>query len=243
MRRHFLLAEEYRRIGMIFRHDALRMVDPETALPGRRTVVSLVNHHYVNGHPIKPPFPAGLQTLVVGMGRFWNAERVFWDAAGVYSTAVGYAGGLTPNPTYREVCTAQTGHAMVVVVVFDPAETPLEGILKLFWENHDPTQGMRQGVDVGTQFRSAVYCTDEPQRIVAELSRATYQIALLEAGKGAITTHVAPLRRFFYAEERHQQYLAKNPEGSCGISRTGVTYPTQVGAGLDIPGLVPAAGG
>jgi peptide-methionine (S)-S-oxide reductase len=214
-----------------FGRDKTRMVEPDEALPGRQTPLPVPERHYVNGNPIQPPFPDGLSTLVVGMGCFWGAERVFWQADGVYSTAVGYAGGHTPNPTYEEVCTGLTGHTEVVLVVFDPARIPLDGVLKLFWENHDPTQGMRQGNDVGTQYRSAIYYADDSQRAAAEASRAAYQRALSDAGRGEITTEIAPLTRFYYAEDYHQQYLAKVPGGYCGLGGTGVTCP--IGTGVE----------
>jgi peptide-methionine (S)-S-oxide reductase len=208
-----------------------RMVGPDDALPGRQTPLAVPERHYVNGNRIQPPFPDGLSTLVVGMGCFWGAERVFWQADGVYSTAVGYAGGHTPNPTYEEVCTGLTGHTEVVLVVFDPARISLDGVLKLFWENHDPTQGMRQGNDVGSQYRSALYYADDAQRAAAEASQAAYQRALSAAGRGEITTEIAPLRTFYYAEDYHQQYLAKVPNGYCGLGGTGVACP--IGTGVE----------
>jgi peptide-methionine (S)-S-oxide reductase len=214
-----------------FGRDKTRMVGPDDALPGRQTPLAVPERHYVNGNRIQPPFPDGLSTLVVGMGCFWGAERVFWQADGVYSTAVGYAGGHTPNPTYEEVCTGLTGHAEVVLVVFDPARISLDGVLKLFWENHDPTQGMRQGNDVGSQYRSAIYYADDAQRAAAEASRAAYQRALSAAGRGEITTEIAPLRTFYYAEDYHQQYLAKVPNGYCGLGGTGVACP--IGTGVE----------
>jgi peptide-methionine (S)-S-oxide reductase len=177
-----------------------------------------------------PPFPDGMATAVLGMGCFWGAERVFWRTQGVWSTAVGYAGGFTPNPTYHEVCTGQTGHAEVVLVVFDPATLSYADLLRRFWEGHDPTQGMRQGNDVGTQYRSAIYLTDEAQRPVAERSRDAYQESLNRAGHGTITTEIAPLRAFYYAEDYHQQYLHKNPDGYCGLGGTGVSCPVGLGA-------------
>ena len=177
---------------------------------------------------MRPPFPEGFQTLVVGMGCFWGAERVFWNLPGVHTTAVGYAGGETPNPTYEEVCSARTGHTEAVLVVFDPAKTSYETLLKAFWENHDPTQGMRQGNDVGTQYRSAVYWSTEAERVAAEASRDTFQQELDRAGLGAITTEIAKAGDFFYAEDYHQQYLAKNPNGYCGLGGTGVSCPIGV---------------
>jgi peptide-methionine (S)-S-oxide reductase len=186
--------------------------------------------HFVNGNRISAPFPAGLETAVFGMGCFWGAERKFWQAPGVYSTAVGYAGGVTPNPTYREVCSGMTGHTEVVLVVFDPAKTSYDTMLRLFWENHDPTQGMRQGNDVGTQYRSAIYTFSPEQRQAAEASRDAYQQRLSAAGYGPITTELADAPPFYYAEEYHQQYLEKNPDGYCGIGGTGVTCPVGVKA-------------
>lgn len=186
--------------------------------------------HFVNGHPLTPPFPAGLEQLVVAMGCFWGVERKFWESPGVYTTAVGYAGGYTPNPTYREVCSGMTGHTEVVLVVFDPAKTTFEAMLKLFWENHDPTQGMRQGNDVGTQYRSALYTLSEVHRQAAESSRVAYQDRLTAAGYGRITTEIADAQPFYYAEDYHQQYLAKNPGGYCGMGGTGVTC--SIGTGV-----------
>jgi peptide-methionine (S)-S-oxide reductase len=180
------------------------------------------NAHFVNGHPLKPPFPAGLSQLVVGMGCFWGAERVFWATPGVYTTAVGYAGGHTPNPTYREVCSGMTGHTEVVLVVFDSSTLADADMIRLFLEHHDPTQGMRQGNDVGTQYRSAIYCTTSAQQTVAEVVREAYQDRLTAAGYGQITTEVVGGQPFYYAEEYHQQYLAKNPDGYCGLGGTGV---------------------
>lgn len=187
--------------------------------------------HFVSGKPVKEPFPEHLQQAVFGLGCFWGAERRFWEAAGVYTTAVGYAGGTTPGPSYEEVCTGDTGHAEVVLVVFDPATVRFDDLLKVFWESHDPTQGMRQGNDVGTQYRSAIYALDEGQLTAARLSREAYQAELRGAGLGAITTEILPLDTFHYAEDYHQQYLAKNPGGYCGIGGTGVSCP--VGLDLD----------
>jgi peptide-methionine (S)-S-oxide reductase len=200
-------------------------VTAEDALPGRQTTLAVPERHEVLGTPLEPPFPAGTEQLVVGMGCFWGAERVFWRDDGVYTTAVGYAGGYTPNPTYREVCSGRTGHAEVVLVVFDPSVLPLDGVLRLFWENHDPTQGMRQGNDRGTQYRSAVYWANDAQRAAAEASREMYQAELTSAGYGSITTEIAAVGPFYYAEDYHQQYLAKNPNGYCGLGGTGVTCP------------------
>src|SRR3954464_10856736 len=202
-----------------------RMVAPEDALPGRRDPIPVPDRHFVLGTPIKPPFPENLQTAVVGMGCFWGAERVFWQAPGVYTTAVGYAGGYTPNPTYEETCTGKTGHTEAVLVVFDPAQISYEELLKLFWESHDPTQGMRQGNDAGTQYRSAIYTTSPEQAAAVEASKAAFQERLLEAGYGPITTEIAELGEFYYAEDYHQQYLSKVPNGYCGLGGTGVSSP------------------
>jgi peptide-methionine (S)-S-oxide reductase len=183
------------------------------------------NRHHVTGRPIRGPFPEGLSTAVLAMGCFWGAERKFWSTPGVWTTAVGYTGGLTPNPTYQEVCSGWTGHAEAVLVVFDPALISFADLLKIFWENHDPTQGMRQGGDIGTQYRSAIYCIDAQQTGEAEASLAAYQRALNAAGHGRITTEIRPCADFFYAEEYHQQYLSKNPGGYCGLGGTGVSCP------------------
>jgi peptide-methionine (S)-S-oxide reductase len=204
------------------------MVRPEDALPGRDEAMPVPARHEVLGTPIAPPFPDGLEQAIVGMGCFWGAERVFWQAPGVYTTAVGYAGGYTENPTYEEVCSGRTGHTEAVLVVFDPAQTSYDEILGLFWENHDPTQGMRQGNDVGTQYRSAIYATTDAQRAAAEASRAVFQSELERAGYGEITTEIAPTGQFYYAEPYHQQYLAKNPNGYCGLGGTGVSCPVGV---------------
>ena len=195
------------------------------ALPGRAERMPVPAAHFVNGHRILPPFPDGLERALFGMGCYWGAEKKFWQLEGVYTTAVGYAAGHTPNPTYREVCSGMTGHAEVVLVVFDPKVISYDDLLRVFWENHDPTQGMRQGNDVGTQYRSAIYTHDDAQRRAAEASRAAYQAELTRAGYGEITTEIAPIREFYYAEEYHQQYLAKNPNGYCGIGGTGVGCP------------------
>ena len=208
----------------------LRVPSPEQALPGRADAMPVPESHYVNGHRLTPPFPAGLEQAVFGMGCFWGAERKFWEAPGVYSTAVGYAGGHTPNPTYKEVCSGMTGHTEVVLVVFDPKVTSYEAMLKTFWENHDPTQGMRQGNDVGTQYRSAIYVHSQEQQRAAEASRAVFGQRLSAAGYGAITTEILPAPPFYYAEDYHQQYLAKNPNGYCGLGGTGVTCPAGVTA-------------
>lgn len=207
------------------------MVVPERALPGRQEKIAVPSRHHVLGTPMEPPFP-GMETVVFGMGCFWGAEKKFWEAPAVHSTAVGYAGGYTPNPTYEEVCSGRTGHAEVVRVVFDPAATSFEAMLRIFWESHDPTQGMRQGNDLGTQYRSAIYYGGDSQRRGAEASRRAYQARLTEAGFGAITTEIRPAQAFYYAEDYHQQYLAKNPAGYCGLGGTGVGCPVGVvGAG------------
>jgi peptide-methionine (S)-S-oxide reductase len=200
------------------------------ALPGRVERMDVPEKHFVNGARIAPPFPEGVRTALFGMGCFWGAERKFWQLPGVYSTAVGYAGGSTPNPTYREVCSGMTGHTEVVLVAFDPRRVSYDELLRVFWENHDPTQGMRQGNDVGTQYRSAVYTYDAEQRQAAEASRDMYQKELQRSGYGAITTEIADAPEFYYAEDYHQQYLAKNPQGYCGIGGTGVSCPVGVGA-------------
>ena len=209
------------------------MVDRENALPGRDQQMPVPDRHEVLGTPLRGPFPEGLEQVVVAMGCFWGAERVFWQAPGVYTTAVGYAGGFTPNPTYEEVCSGRTGHTEAVLVVFDPAKTSYEEILKLFWENHDPTQGMRQGNDVGTQYRSAIYWTTEAQRAAAERSRDMYAERLRAAGHGEITTEIAQAGPFYYAEDYHQQYLHKVPNGYCGLGGTGVSCPVGLGAAAD----------
>ena len=203
---------------------------PDQALPGHAEAMEISGSHFVNGNRLTAPFPAGLEQAVFGLGCFWGAERKFWQAPGVYSTAVGYAGGYTPNATYREVCSGMTGHTEVVLVVFDPKVTSYDEMLKIFWENHDPTQGMRQGNDVGTQYRSAIYTTSPEQKKAAEASRAAYQDRLTASGYGRITTEIAEAPPFYYAEEYHQQYLAKNPNGYCGIGGTGVTCPIGVKA-------------
>ena len=211
----------------LFRKKAV-MPTRDEALPGRSTPLQVPEKHFVNGHRIKPPFPVGLREAVFGMGCFWGAERLFWQLPGVYSTAVGYAGGYTPNPTYEEVCTGSTGHTEVVKVIYDPEKIDYEDLLKIFWESHDPTQGMRQGNDVGTQYRSAIYVLDEEQRRTAEESKRAYQARLSAAGKGEITSEIADAPVFYYAEDYHQQYLAKNPDGYCGIGGCGVKYSHAV---------------
>jgi peptide-methionine (S)-S-oxide reductase len=200
------------------------------ALPGRADAMPVPDAHFVNHHRLTPPFPDGLQRAVFGMGCFWGAEKKFWSLEGVYSTAVGYAGGYTPNATYREVCTGMTGHNEVVLVVFDPKVITYDDLLKVFWENHNPTQGMRQGNDVGTQYRSGIYYENEEQERAAERTRDAFQARLKAAGFGAITTEIVPAPDFFYAEDYHQQYLAKNPDGYCGLGGTGVTCPVGIGA-------------
>ena len=200
------------------------------ALPGRTERMPVPDAHFVNRNRLTPPFPDGLQRAVFGMGCFWGAEKKFWQQRGVYSTAVGYAGGSTPNPTYREVCTGMTGHNEVVLVVFDPAVTSYDDLLKTFWENHNPTQGMRQGNDVGTQYRSGIYYIDDAQKRAAERSRDVFQQQLTAAGYGTITTEIEPVPEFYYAEDYHQQYLAKNPNGYCGLGGTGVSCPVGLTA-------------
>jgi peptide-methionine (S)-S-oxide reductase len=202
-----------------------QMPRAEDALPGRSEKMHVPPAHFVNGHPLEPPFPEGLEQAAVAMGCFWGAERVFWQADGVYTTAVGYTAGFTANPTYQEVCSGHTGHTEAVLVVFDPKVIPYEGILKLFWENHDPTQGMRQGNDVGTQYRSGIYTFSDTQLDVAKSSRDMYQEVLRAAGYGEITTEIRPVTTFYYAEDYHQQYLAKNPGGYCGLGGTGLSCP------------------
>ena len=203
----------------------LRLPNPDDALPGRESAMPVPAAHFVNGNRLTAPFPAGLEQAIFGMGCFWGVERKFWQAPGVYSTAVGYAGGYTPNATYKEVCSGMTGHTEVVLVVFDPKLTSYGEMLKIFWENHDPTQGMRQGNDVGTQYRSAIYTTSPEQKRVAEASRIAYEKRLAGAGYDRVTTEIADAPRFFYAEDYHQQYLAKNSDGYCAVGGTGVTFP------------------
>jgi peptide-methionine (S)-S-oxide reductase len=219
---------------MLLSRKSLELPTPETALPGRETPILTGGTHLVLGTPLLPPFPEGFERLVVGMGCFWGAERLFWQAPGVYTTAVGYAGGSTPNPTYEEVCSGRTGHTEAVLAVFDPSRTSLEEMLRVFWEGHDPTQGMRQGNDVGTQYRSAVYWQDERQQVAVAASRERFQQALIAAGHGTITTEIAEAGPFYYAEDYHQQYLARNPNGYCGLGGTGVACP--VGAGVSATG-------
>lgn len=205
-------------------------VTSETALPGREQAMAVPAAHFVNGNPMEGPFPQHLQQAVFGMGCFWGVERMFWQLDGVYTTAAGYAAGLTPNPTYQEVCSGRTGHNEVVLVVFDPAVVTYDELLKVFWEGHNPTQGMRQGNDRGTQYRSGIYVFDEEQARLAEKSRAAFQEALDSAGFGEITTEIVSAPTFYYAEDYHQQYLAKNPGGYCGLGGTGVSCPSGVAA-------------
>ena len=208
----------------------LRLPQPDQALPGRTEPIPVPSAHFVNGNRLTPPFPAGLEQAVFGMGCFWGAERKFWQASGVYSTAVGYAGGYTPNPSYKEVCSGMTGHTEVVLVVFDPRQTSYESMLRIFWENHDPTQGMRQGNDVGTQYRSAIYTCSPDQMRAAIASRDAFQERLTAAGFGRIRTEIAEAPPFYYAEDYHQQYLAKVPNGYCGLGGTGVSCPIGITA-------------
>jgi peptide-methionine (S)-S-oxide reductase len=229
---------------MFFANKKLRMPDPKDVLPGRAAPMQLGATHFVNGHRIVPPFPEGMARAMFGLGCFWGAERMFWEVPGVYSTAVGYAGGTTPNPTYEEVCSGMTGHTEVVLVIYDPTKVSYEKLLAVFWENHDPTQGMRQGNDAGTQYRSAIYTFDNPaapsgaadgrgqaptvgaaQQAAAEASRTAFQPRLTAAGYGSITTEIIPAPTFYYAEDYHQQYLGKNPNGYCGLAGTGVSCP------------------
>jgi peptide-methionine (S)-S-oxide reductase len=212
--------------------DKASMIDPAAALPGREQEMPVADRHAVLGTPMTPPFPEGYGQLIIGMGCFWGAERVFWSAPWVYTTAVGYAGGFTPNPTYEEVCSGRTGHTEAVLVVFDPAQTSYENMLRLFWENHDPTQGMRQGNDVGSQYRSALYYGNDAVGELAQASRAAYAERLQGSGFSEITTEIesAPTHPFYYAEDYHQQYLHKNPWGYCGLGGTGVSCPIGLGA-------------
>jgi peptide-methionine (S)-S-oxide reductase len=216
---------------MLFMRKTTALPSAAEALPGRATPISTASSHFVNGRKLLPPHPDGLQRAVFGLGCFWGAERKFWQLGdGIYVTAAGYAGGHTLNPTYEEVCSGRTGHTEVVLVVFDPKKIPYERLLKTFWESHNPTQGMRQGNDVGTQYRSAIYTFDGAQRKAADASKATYQNALVAKGLGTITTEIAPSGEFYFAEDYHQQYLAKNPAGYCGLGGTGVSCP--IGAGV-----------
>ncbi len=206
----------------------LTLPAPADALPGRQEPMPLTDRHFVNGHPLRPPYPVGMELALFGLGCFWGAERKFWQLDGVFTTAVGYAAGFTPNPTYREVCSGMTGHNEVVRVVYDPNQISYETLLQVFWESHDPTQGMRQGNDVGTQYRSGIYVYSPDQRQFAEASRAAYQQLLSQAGFGPITTEILDAPEFYYAEDYHQQYLAKNPNGYCGLGGTGISCPTGV---------------
>jgi len=226
---------------MLFTREPQSIPDAASALPGRATEIPVPARHEVLGTPLKGPFPDGVQTAVFGMGCFWGAERIFWQAPGVYTTAVGYAGGFTPNPTYEQVCSGRTGHAEVVLVAFQPEATSFQEMLRLFWEGHDPTQGMRQGNDVGTQYRSAIFWRDESQRAAAEESRTAYQAVLSAAGHGEITTEIAQAGPFYYAEAYHQQYLAKNPGGYCGLGGTGVACPVGTGVRASDQQQSPAA--
>jgi peptide-methionine (S)-S-oxide reductase len=220
---------------MLFTRKSIEMPDRESALPGRNTPMQVVNRHLVLGTPLTPPFPEGYEKIVVGMGCFWGAERMFWRTPGVYTTAVGYAGGFTPNPTYEEVCSGRTGHTEAVLAVFDPAVTSYDDMLRVFWEGHDPTQGMRQGNDVGTQYRSAVYWETDAERDAALASRERYQQELSRAGYGPITTEIAEAGPFYYAEPYHQQYLDANPNGYCGLGGTGVSCPVGVTSNASLP--------
>ena len=215
---------------MLFKSKPNAIPSAEQALPGRSAEMAVAEAHFVKQHPLKGPYPDGAETIYLGLGCFWGAERLFWQLPGVYVTAVGYQGGSTPNPSYEEVCSGLTGHTEAVKVVYDPAQVSLETLLKTFWEEHDPTQGMRQGNDVGTQYRSAIYTTSAEQAERVDASRALYQAALQEKGLGTITTQIAPAGPFYYAETYHQQYLAKNPRGYCGLQGTGVTC--QIGTGV-----------
>ncbi len=216
---------------MFGREKKLTLPDEGTALPGRAEALVVPDTHFVNGNPIKGPFPEHLKTAVFGLGCFWGAERKFWETDGVWSTAVGYAAGITPNPTYQEVCTGQTGHNEVVLVVYDPSVLSYDDLLRVFWEAHNPTQGMRQGNDIGTQYRSGIYTDDANERAIAERSRERYQAELAAAGYDAITTEIRSPGPFYYAEDYHQQYLAKNPGGYCGLGGTGVSCPIGIDLG------------
>ena len=216
---------------MLFMRKPVAMVTAADALPGRDTPIPTASTHYVNGSKLVPPYPDDLEQAVFALGCFWGAERKFWELGdGIYTTAVGYAGGFTPNPTYEETCSGLTGHTEVVLVVFDPKKISYERLLKTFWENHDPTQGMRQGNDVGTQYRSAIYTFSDAQMKAVQDSKAAFQKALDAKGYGSITTEIAPIDKFYFAEDYHQQYLAKNPGGYCGLGGTGVSCPIGVGA-------------
>jgi peptide-methionine (S)-S-oxide reductase len=211
----------------------LSMPSPAEALPGREKPIATATTHFVNGASLKGPYPPGFETALFGLGCFWGAERTFWQLPGVHVTAVGYAGGLTPNPTYEEVCSGRTGHNEAVLVVYDTKRVSYDELLKVFWESHDPTQGMRQGNDVGTQYRSGIYYYSEPQRRAAESSKTAYEAALKARGLGPITTEIVPAPEFYFAEDYHQQYLAKNPHGYCGLGGTGVVCPIGIGVGAE----------
>ena len=215
-----------------FRKD-MRMPTPEEALPGRSRPIPTAERHFINGEPLQGPYPAGFETALVGLGCFWGAERRFWTLPGVHVTAVGYSAGLTPHPTYEETCTGLTGHNEVVKIVFDPSRLRYDEVLKVFWESHDPTQGMRQGNDIGTTYRSGIYYYSDQQRQAAEESRALYQTRLTAAGYGRITTEIIAATEFYYAEDYHQQYLAKNPNGYCGLGGTGVSCPAGIAAAAE----------
>ena len=214
----------------VFRKKSLDLPTADQALPGSDKAIAVENRHFVSGRAIKPPFPAGIETAMFGLGCFWGAERKFWQADGVWTTAVGYAAGVTPNPTYEEVCSGMTGHNEVVLVAFDPRRISYEELLRVFWESHNPTQGMRQGNDVGTQYRSGIYVHSDAQRRAAEASRDAYAGGLTRAGYGPITTEILDAPQFYYAEDYHQQYLAKNPAGYCGLGGTGVACPVGLAA-------------
>ncbi len=214
---------------MLFAKKTLDLPTQADALPGRPEAIPTAETHFINGHALKGPYPDGLETAVFGMGCFWGVERIFWKLPGVYVTAAGYAGGITPNPTYEEACSGRTGHTEVVLVVYDPKIITYDALLKTFWENHDPTQGMRQGNDIGTQYRSAIYVANDAQAATAAASKAAYQQALSDKGLGAITTEIVEAGPFYFAEDYHQQYLAKNPNGYCGIGGTGVVCPIGIG--------------
>ncbi len=214
---------------MLFAKKSLDLPTVNSALPGREAAIPTAQTHFINGHPLKGPYPDGMETAVFAMGCFWGVERIFWKVPGVYVTAAGYGAGITPNPTYQEVCSGGTGHTEVVMVVFDPRAVSYGTLLKTFWENHDPTQGMRQGNDIGTQYRSGIYVTSDAQAAAAAASKETYGQALADKGLGSISTEIAAVGPFYFAEDYHQQYLAKNPGGYCGIGGTGVTCPIGVG--------------
>jgi peptide-methionine (S)-S-oxide reductase len=213
----------------MFGRKTLELPTQETALPGRAHPIPTAHTHFINGHPLKGPYPEGLETAVFAMGCFWGEEKKFWGLPGVYVTAVGYVNGITPNPTYEEVCTGRTGHTEAVLVVYDPKVSTYAQLLKVFWESHDPTQGMRQGADIGTQYRSGIYPANDAQQAAAEASKETYQQALSAKGFGKITTEIVPAGEFYFAEDYHQQYLAKNPDGYCGVGGTGVVCPIGLG--------------